>query len=93
MTFQKRSCFVTTMDLKLKDQLREDLIDQGFILTTPAYTFFSAKKKGISCTLYTSGKLMIQGKEMDEFIRFYINSNCKRLLIQIQNQLILQRIG
>lgn len=45
MTFQKRSCFVTTMDLKLKDQLREDLIDQGFTLTTPAYTFFSAKKK------------------------------------------------
>jgi ribonuclease HIII len=72
MTFQKRSCFVTTMDLKLKDQLREDLIDQGFTLTIPAYTFFSAKKKGISCTLYTSGKLMIQGKEMDEFIRFYI---------------------
>ena len=72
MTFQKRSCFVTTMDLKLKDQLREDLIDQGFTLTTPAYTFFSAKKKGISCTLYTSGKLLIQGKEMDGFIRFYI---------------------
>lgn len=72
MTFQKRSCFVTTMDLKLKNQLHKDLIDQGFTLTTPAYTFFSAKKKGISCTLYMSGKLMVQGKEMDEFIRFYL---------------------
>ena len=72
MIFQKSSCFVTPIDLKLKDQLREDLIDQGFTLTTPAHTIFSAKKKGISCTLYTSGKLMIQGKEMDEFIRFYI---------------------
>ncbi|MGL4539646.1 MAG: ribonuclease HIII [Candidatus Rhabdochlamydia sp.] len=72
MTFQKRSCFVTIMDLKLKNQLHKDLIDQGFTLTTPAYTFFSAKKKGISCTLYTSGKLMVQGKEMDEFIRFYL---------------------
>jgi ribonuclease HIII len=72
MTFQKRSCFVTTIDLKLKDRLRKDLIDQGFTLTTPAYTVFSAKKKGISCTLYTSGKLMVQGKEMDEFMRFYM---------------------
>lgn len=72
MAFQKSSCFVTTIDLKLKDQLHQDLIDQGFTLTTPAYTFFSAKKKGISCTLYTSGKLMVQGKEMDEFIRFYL---------------------
>lgn len=72
MAFQKRSCFVTIIDLKRKDQLHKDLIDQGFTLTTPAYTFFSAKKKGISCTLYTSGKLMVQGKEMDEFIRFYL---------------------
>ena len=72
MTFQKRSCFVTTIDLKQKEQLRKDLIDQGFTLTTPAYTVFSAKKKGISCTLYMSGKLMVQGKEMDEFIRFYL---------------------
>ena len=60
------------MDLKLKDQLREDLIDQEFTLTKPAYTFLTEKKKGISCTLYTSGKLLIQGKEMDGFIRFYI---------------------
>lgn len=65
-------CFVATIDTALADKLRSDLIDQGFEITTPAYTIFSAQKKGISCTLYTSGKLTVQGKDKDEFISFYL---------------------
>lgn len=67
-----RNSFVTKIDLSLADRIREDLIDQGFELSTPPYTLFSGKKPGVSCTLYTSGKLMIQGKNMEEFITFYI---------------------
>ncbi len=33
---------------------------------------FSAKKKGISCTLYESGTLTVQGKEMGPFMEFYL---------------------
>lgn len=65
-------CFVATIDLSLADKLQNDLLDQGFQLTTPAYTIFSAQKQGVSCTLYTSGKLTVQGKNKDEFIRFYL---------------------
>jgi ribonuclease HIII len=68
----KRACFSTTIDLKLADKLKEDLVAQGFTLDKPPYTLFSAKKKGISCTLYESGKLTVQGKEMDPFIEFYL---------------------
>ncbi len=67
-----KSCFVSTIDLALADKLREDLIEQGFEMSQPQYTLFSAQKKGISCTLYTSGKLMVQGKEMGDFITFYL---------------------
>lgn len=66
------TAFVKKIDIALKDKLREDLIDQGFELSTPPYTVFSAKKKGISCTLYTSGKLMVQGKDKQDFITFYL---------------------
>src|SRR5262249_1666994 len=38
----------------------------------PAHTLFQGKKKGVSCTLYTSGKLTVQGKEMQAFIEFYL---------------------
>lgn len=68
----KKSSFVTKIDLSLADRIREDLIDQGFEMTNPPYTLFSGKKSGISCTLYTSGKLMVQGKKMEEFITFYL---------------------
>lgn len=64
--------FVATIDLSLADKLKNDLQEQGFSLTQPAYTLFSAQKKGVSCTLYTSGKLTVQGKDKDEFISFYL---------------------
>ncbi len=68
----KPSCFTAQVDLKLASKLQEDLHNQGFTFTTPPYTIFSAKKKGISCTLYESGKLTVQGKEKDPFIEFYL---------------------
>lgn len=64
--------FVTTIDANKHDQLRKDLIEQGFTLSQPPHTVFSAKKAGIACTLYQSGKLTVQGKQMDEFIEFYL---------------------
>lgn len=66
------SSFVTEIDTKLAGKLQKDLEGQGFELTNPPYTIFSAKKKGVSCTLYQSGKLMVQGKEMAPFIEFYL---------------------
>lgn len=66
------SCFVANIDIKLADKLREDLVGQGFELSCPPYTIFSAKKQGLSCTLYTSGKLTVQGKGQKEFITYYL---------------------
>ena len=72
MASEKSSCFVATISLDLAEKLRNDLIEQGFEITKPAYTLFSALKKGVSCTLYSSGKLTVQGKGMEEFITFYL---------------------
>jgi ribonuclease HIII len=64
--------FTAKIDVKLAEKLKKDLIDQGFELSTPPYTIFSAKKKGVSCTLYESGSLTVQGKEKEPFIEFYL---------------------
>lgn len=69
------STFVATIDKSLAPQIMKDLKDQEFEFSTPPHTIFSAKKKGISCTLYTSGKLTVQGKEMAPFIEFYLEPN------------------
>jgi ribonuclease HIII len=68
----KPSFFVAEIDLKIADKLRSDLEEQGFEISQPPYTVFSAKKKNVSCTLYKSGKLTVQGKEKDSFIEFYL---------------------
>lgn len=64
--------FVATLDQAQAIQLLECLKNQSFTITTPAHTHFSAQKKGISCTLYLSGKLVVQGKESKEFIEFFL---------------------
>lgn len=72
MSNAQPNTFVATVDIKLAGKLVHDLTEQGFAITVPAYTVFSAKKPGISCTLYQSGKLTVQGKEMPSFIEFYL---------------------
>lgn len=66
------SCFVTTVDVSLKDKLMQDLENQGFAFSKPQHTLFAAKKNGVNCTLFESGKLMVQGKEMAAFLEFYL---------------------
>lgn len=65
-------CFVTTIDTQLAPKLQQELLEQGFSISHPPYTLFSAQKTGISCTLYNSGKLTVQGKDKAEFIQFYL---------------------
>jgi len=71
-TAPKTRCFVTTVSVDIAEKLRRGLEDQSFLLSTPPYTLFSGKKKGVTCTLYQSGKLVVQGKAMGEFIEFYL---------------------
>ncbi len=74
----KSSCFTAKIDIKLASKLEEDLKGQGFELSKPPYTIFSAKKKGVSCTLYESGSLTVQGSEMEAFIEFYLEPEILR---------------
>lgn len=64
--------FVIQLSPHLNTTLRTRLLELGFELTQSPHTEFVAKKKGVSCTLYLSGKLVVQGKEMGEFIRFFL---------------------
>ena len=69
------ACFVTKIDLAIAPKLEKELREQGFEFSHPKYTLFQAKKRGISCTLYKSGKLTVQGSEKGDFITFYLEPN------------------
>jgi ribonuclease HIII len=64
--------FVVTIDLALSSKLQNDLLEKGFKISIAPHTLFCAQKQGLSCTLYESGKLVIQGKDKDSFITFYL---------------------
>lgn len=66
------SSFVTEIDPALAPKLQRDLENQGFEISHPQHTFFMANKDKVSCTLYKSGKLVVQGKNKDDFITFYL---------------------
>ncbi len=59
-------------NLELREKLSYDLEGQGFEFTHPQYTYFQAKKPGLTVTLYQSGKLMVQGKGANDFVQFYL---------------------
>src|SRR5262245_37195570 len=67
-----QNSFVTTVDLQVAGKLLAGLKERGFEITHPPHTVFSGKTKGISCTLYNSGKLMVQGKDKAPFIEFFL---------------------
>ncbi len=66
------SSFVTQIDNSKGKKLKTHLEEEGFELKALAHAHFSAQKTGLSITYYLSGKLVVQGKEMDEFIRYYL---------------------
>lgn len=68
----KSGCFSIKVDISLANKLENDLIEQGFAISKPPHTLLQGKKKGITCTLYESGSLTVQGKEMGPFIEFYL---------------------
>lgn len=83
------STFVATIDVGLAPKLLKDLTQADFEISTPPHTIFSAKKKGISCTLYKSGKLTVQGKEMKSFIEFYLEPEIlKTFTYAYQNEIL-----
>lgn len=64
--------FVAEIDPMLGDQIREYLLSQGFVCGNLPYAVFTARKDGVSLTLYESGKLVVQGKDKDALIKYYL---------------------
>lgn len=68
----KPACFSTKLSKDKFLKLKDLVLDQGFTLSIPQYTEFQARRDGVTVTLYSSGKLTVQGKNKDDFITFYL---------------------
>ncbi|AAF38581.1 Ribonuclease HIII [Chlamydia pneumoniae] len=64
--------FVVTLTTSAQNNLRDQLKEKNFIFSQPQNTVFQARSNTVTCTLYPSGKLVIQGKGSEEFIEFFL---------------------
>jgi len=62
--------FTFKIDQKQAEKLRGLLEAQGFTFREVPYTLFGAQKQKLTVNAYTSGKLLVQGRGVKEFIEF-----------------------
>jgi ribonuclease HIII len=70
----ERTSYTCKLDADKIPQLKRDLEARGFMFRDLPYAHFAAEHRGekVNVALYTSGKLVIQGKGTTDFIQFYL---------------------
>ncbi|HUJ72684.1 MAG TPA: DUF3378 domain-containing protein, partial [Verrucomicrobiae bacterium] len=70
----ERSSYTCTLDADKIAQLKRDLQARGFMFREIPYTHFGAEHRGekVNVAVYTSGKLVVQGKGTTDFVQFYL---------------------
>ncbi len=65
--------YTIAIQLVQAEALRKLLQDQGFEFVERPYTIFFAQKAKLSVAVYEKGpKVVVQGKETEDFVRFYL---------------------
>lgn len=78
--------YSSKFDLRNEPALKSRLEQVGFEFQTAEHSFWRASKKGVVATLYKSGKILVQGKETQEFAKEFLHAE-----IAIQNSLSMQQ--
>ncbi len=68
-----KKSFVTKIEDRLVPELRAKLLADSYQFDTPPYTAFQAKTDGLTCTVYLSGKVVVQGRKTAEFVSFTLS--------------------
>jgi ribonuclease HIII len=70
----ERTSYTCTLDADKIPRLKRDLQARGFMFRDIPYTHFGAEHRGekVNVAVYTSGKLVVQGKGTTDFVQFYL---------------------
>ena len=70
----ERTSYTCTLDADKIAQLKRDLQERGYEFRDVPYAHFGASSESekVNVAVYTSGKLVIQGKGTTDFIQFYL---------------------
>jgi ribonuclease HIII len=70
----ERTSYTCTLDADKIPRLKRDLQARGFMFRDIPYAHFGAEHRGekVNVAVYTSGKLVVQGKGTTDFVQFYL---------------------
>lgn len=68
----KVTSYTAKIDKNQAEKIKDYLINRGFVLSSPQYTFYSAKSPEVVVSAYQSGKLLVQGKGTQDFVEFFL---------------------
>jgi ribonuclease HIII len=70
----ERTSYTCKLDADKIPRLKRDLEARGFMFRDLPYAHFAAEHRGekVSVAMYTSGKLVVQGKGTTDFVQFYL---------------------
>ena len=70
----ERTSYTCKLDADKVPQLKQDLEARGYMFRDLPYAHFAAEHRGerVTVAMYTSGKLVIQGKGTTDFVQFYL---------------------
>ncbi len=64
--------YSSKFNLEQESALKEKLEKDGFSFKSVNHGYWQAQKPNVSATLYLSGKIVVQGKETDDFLNKYL---------------------
>ncbi len=67
-----KDTYVCELDAAKAAMLKDYLTHRGYAFSKVPYTLFSASKDKLTVTMYSKGKLVIQGKKAADFVEFYL---------------------
>jgi len=70
----ERTSYTCKLDADKIPQLKRDLEARGYMLRDLPYAHFAAEHRGerVNVAMYSSGKLVVQGKGTTDFVQFYL---------------------
>lgn len=69
------SCYVTLCTPAEAAQLYQKLLSGGYEMDSPPFTRFRARRPGVSCMVYLSGKVLVQGSALTPFLAEFFPSS------------------
>lgn len=67
------NCYSSTFDKTKESSIKNNLKNNGFELKAVNYAFWSAKNKEVTITFYKSGKILVQGKNVEAYLKEYFD--------------------